>query len=163
MLSRRNEIVIGLGVMALAACLLWWVIPTQIDMPQRVRFRALSPAFWPKVISWTMLACGVALTLSAIFGPKTPRAGVDSLAISRPEGLRLAALAVILLATFLALPVLGMVWTCMLAYAALLLLTGGRQMGWGLAVAVLLPIVLYLFFSKVAGVAIPQGQIVRLP
>jgi putative tricarboxylic transport membrane protein len=163
MLSRRDELFIGLGVIALAALTLWWLIPAYIVTPRRTPLLALSPAFWPSIIGWVMLACGAALTLRAVLTPPPPVEMADNLRPTRAEALRLLAVAVILTASYLALPVVGMVWTCMIAYVALVLLTGGRQLGWGVIVAILLPLILYAFFAKIAGVAIPQGQIVRLP
>ncbi|MCH8466303.1 MAG: tripartite tricarboxylate transporter TctB family protein [Roseinatronobacter sp.] len=163
MLSRRDEILTGLGVMLLAAATLWWIIPTYIAIPRRVPIKALSPAFWPTIIAWVMLICGALLALRAAFGPVTPDAAADDLSVSRAEGLRLLALGAILVGVYFALPILGMVWVCMIAFALLLLLSGGSNLGWGLLTAILLPLALYFFFSKVAGVAIPQGQIVRLP
>ena len=170
---------IGLGVMALGCAVLWWLIPTFIDIPRRVPLRALSPAFWPKVLGWTLLVCGLALTLnlvhmaetvyaltlSARVGPaRAPVAALaESLAIAPTAGKRLVSMAAILLGMFLAIPVVGMVWTSMLAFVALVVLTGSRRLGWGIVAGVALPLILYLFFTKVAGVAIPQGQIVRLP
>jgi putative tricarboxylic transport membrane protein len=163
MLSRRDEILIGLGVMVLAAFTLWWIIPNHITTPRRAPIKALSPAFWPKIIAWVVLICGAALTLRAALAPKTPNAVADDLSVSRAEGLRLLALGAILVGIYFALPILGMVWVCMIAFALLLLLSGGGNLGWGLVTAVVLPLALYFFFTKIAGVAIPQGQIVRLP
>jgi putative tricarboxylic transport membrane protein len=163
MLSRRDELLIGLGVIALAALTLWWLIPTYIVIPRRVPNPALSPAFWPMIISWVMLACGVALSVRAVTTPAPPEEMAETLTPTRAESMRLLAVVAILAATYLALPVLGMVWTCMLVYVALVLLTGAQKMGWAVLVAILLPLILYAFFAKIAGVAIPQGQIVRLP
>lgn len=163
MLSRRDELLIGLGVMALAALTLWWLIPDYIATPRRTPVLALSPAFWPTIIGWVMLACGAALAVRAVMTPPPPVEMADNLVPTRSEALRLLALAVILTASYLALPIVGMVWTCMIAYIALVLLTGGHKLGWGIVVAILLPLILYAFFAKIAGVAIPQGQIVRLP
>lgn len=163
MLSRRDELLIGLGVMLIGAVILWWIIPTYVATPRRVPIRALSPSFWPSIIASTILVCGVVLTARAIFAPVPPEAVVDDLSVSRAEGLRLLALFAILMGIYFALPVVGMVWVCMIAFAILVLLSGGRNIVWGMIAAVVLPLLLYLFFTKVAGVAIPQGQIVRLP
>jgi putative tricarboxylic transport membrane protein len=163
MLSRRDEILTGLGVMVLAALILWWLIPTYVALPRRAPLRALAPSFWPSIIGWTMLACGALLVARAATAPPPPAAVAQGLGFSRAEFLRLAALTSIFAGTYYALPVIGMVWASMAAFVLLVLLTGGRRLGWGVAAAVLLPLLLYLFFSKVAGVAIPQGQIVRLP
>jgi putative tricarboxylic transport membrane protein len=163
MLSRRDEILIGLGVMALAALVLWWLIPAYVALPRRVPIRALAPSFWPTIIAWTMLVAGAVLVLRAALAPPPPAAVTVAPTVDGGEVLRMAGLAVILIGTYFALPVIGMVWACMAAFLLLVLLTGRKRLGWGVATAVLLPLVLYLFFTKVAGVGIPQGQFVRLP
>ncbi|WP_296478938.1 tripartite tricarboxylate transporter TctB family protein [Roseinatronobacter sp.] len=163
MLSRRDELLIGLGVMVIGAAILWWIIPNYITTPRRVPIRALSPAFWPKIIAWTIIVCGGVLSARALFAPAPPDAVTDDLSVSRPEGLRLLALGAILLGIYFALPIVGMVWVSMIAFALLVLLSGGKHLAWGMIAAVVLPLLLYFFFTKVAGVAIPQGQIVRLP
>lgn len=163
MLSRRDEFLVGVCVMILGAAVLWWIIPTYITTPRRVPIRALSPAFWPKIIAWTILGCGLLLAVRAALAPAPPDAVADDLSVSRPEALRMLALGAILLGIYFALPVIGMVWVCMIAYALMVFLSGGKNLGWGMVIAILLPLLLYLFFTKVAGVAIPQGQIVRLP
>lgn len=163
MLSRRDEILIGLGVMALAALFLWWLIPTYVAIPRRVPNRALAPSFWPNIIGWTMMLAGALLATRATLGPALPTGTADRVEPRGPEFLRLFGMAAIMLVTYLAIPVLGMVWVSMLTFLAILFLTGAKRLGWGVLVAVLLPLTLYFFFTKVAGVAIPQGQIVRLP
>lgn len=163
MLSRRDEILIGLGVMALAALVLWWLIPAYVALPRRVPIRALAPSFWPTIIAWTMLISGAVLVLRAALAPTPPASVTVTPTLDGGEIRRMVGLAVILIGTYFALPLVGMVWTSMAAFLLLVLLTGGKRLGWGVVSAVLLPLLLYLFFSKVAGVAIPQGQIVRLP
>lgn len=163
MLSRRAEILTGLGTMLLAAAVIWWIVPTYVTIPNRVPVKALSPAFWPTIIGWVMLICGVVLTLRAFLAPATPDAAIDNIELSRTEGLRLLALGAILLGMYVMLPIIGMVWVCMAGFLLLVLMSAHKNLIWGVVTAVLLPLVLYLFFTKVAGVAIPQGQIVRLP
>ncbi len=163
MLSRRTDLLLGLAVMALAAFVLWWLIPSYVALPRRVPIRALSPSFWPKIICWMMLLCGAALTVRAAMTVPQTDAIVDKSAVSIAEVLRLTGLFAILALTFFALPIVGMVWTCMVAFILLVLMSGGKNLGWGIVVGVLLPLLLYVFFTKVAGVAIPQGHFVRLP
>ena len=163
MLSRRAEIFVGLGVMGMAAIVLWVLIPGYIRIPRRVPMAALSPAFWPNVIGWTMLICGGLLTARAAAAPPPPNIITDDLRFTRPELLRVGALALVLGASYIALPIVGMTWTCMVVYILMVLMTGARRPIWGTVIAILLPLALYFFFTKVAGVAIPQGRIVRLP
>jgi putative tricarboxylic transport membrane protein len=58
---------------------------------------------------------------------------------------------------------LGLVWTAMLAFAATALLVRTKHMTIAIVSAVTVPLLLYVFFAHVAGVAIPQGNFVRLP
>ena len=163
MLSRRNEVLIGLAVMALSAVVLWLLIPNYVALPRRVPIKALAPSYWPKIICWIMLLCGAALTLRAVMAAPTPDAIVDDPSASTPEMLRLAGLVVILSSAYFAMPIVGMVWICMIVFILLVLMTGAKRLFWGIVVGVALPLLLYVFFTKVAGVAIPQGQFVRLP
>jgi putative tricarboxylic transport membrane protein len=77
--------------------------------------------------------------------------------------MRLAALAVIMVLVMVGLPRLGMVWTAMLAFLACAYLFRTRHPIAAIVCAVVVPLLLYAFFAHVAGVAIPQGEFVRLP
>lgn len=77
--------------------------------------------------------------------------------------MRLALLAFIMVLTMFALPRLGMVWTAMLVFAATAFMFKTRHPFIALICAVIIPLLLYLFFAHVAGIAIPQGNFVRLP
>lgn len=61
------------------------------------------------------------------------------------------------------MPRLGMVWTAMIGFLVTALLLQPRIPISTLVAAIAVPLVLYAFFAHVAGVAIPQGQFVRLP
>jgi len=56
-----------------------------------------------------------------------------------------------------------MVWTAMIVFLLTAFLFRTRHPITALICAVVIPLALYLFFAKVAGVAIPQGIFVRLP
>lgn len=163
MLSRRNEILIGLAVMALSAVILWLLIPAYVTLPRRVPIKALAPSFWPKIICWVMLLGGAALTLRAAMAAPIPEAIIEDRSVDTPELLRMGGLIVILTSAYFLMPIIGMVWICMIVFILLVMMTGSKRMFWGIAVGVALPLLLYVFFTKVAGVAIPQGQFVRLP
>jgi len=77
--------------------------------------------------------------------------------------LRLLGMAVIMVLTMIALPTLGMVWTSMLVFLFCAFMFQTRYPKTAIICAVIIPLVLYAFFAHVAGVAIPQGEFVRLP
>ncbi|MGA1028969.1 MAG: hypothetical protein ACO3TB_08375, partial [Burkholderiaceae bacterium] len=58
---------------------------------------------------------------------------------------------------------LGMVLASILMLLVSFYLLGEKRIGLVLSVSILLPLVLYAFFLHVAGVSIPQGELIRLP
>ncbi|MGA0808991.1 MAG: hypothetical protein ACO3PI_08080, partial [Burkholderiaceae bacterium] len=58
---------------------------------------------------------------------------------------------------------LGMVLASILMLLVSFYLLGEKRIGLVLSVSILLPLVLYTFFLHVAGVSIPQGELIRLP
>jgi len=65
--------------------------------------------------------------------------------------------------TILVMPSLGLVWTMMLVFSSSAFLVGTTYTKTAIICSIVLPLILYLFFAHVAGVAIPQGDYVRLP
>ncbi|NNU80972.1 tripartite tricarboxylate transporter TctB family protein [Halovulum dunhuangense] len=163
--NRSIGLKLGVGAL-LAACLLYfYAIPTWVRSPSNVREIVMSPVFWPTVLSGLMALTGIGLVAGALRGGEidTP----DDEEAAPPGGpaawARLGGMAAIMVLTMFLLPRLGMVWTSMLVFAATAFLMGTRYRVLAVVCAVLLPLALYGFFAHVAGVAIPQGNFVRLP
>lgn len=162
MTARKMHIQLGIGALALAALLLLYLIPSWVSSPSNVRNIILSPRFWPYALTLFTALTGLGLLLNA-------RAQDDRARVNPPipdpamGWARLAAMAAMMLAIMWLLPRLGMVWTCMLAFAATAFLMRTRHPVTAVVCAVLVPLALYAFFAHVAGVAIPQGELVRLP
>ncbi len=162
MLSRRDELLIGVGVTLFAVLLFTVLIPTGVVRPSGAAL-FLSPRFWPYVLSGVLLFCGALLTARAILMPPPPPEQVESLHLTLPELQRLGALLLLLAAVYLAIPVLGLTWSAMGAFVGTMLIGSREKPLAGLLVGLLLPLLLYAFFTKLAGVPIPQGIFVRLP
>ncbi|MGJ8606050.1 MAG: tripartite tricarboxylate transporter TctB family protein [Marivita sp.] len=156
---------LGITVSLLAVFLVFYAIPTFVFSPSNVGNIILSPLFWPYVLAGFTGIVGLSLLANALSsGDDTPFEDVET---EHPEGsapwIRLGALMVIMVAVMLLLPRLGMVWTCMLAFAACAFMFRTRHPYMAIVCAVIVPLLLYAFFAHVAGVAIPQGNFVRLP
>ena len=156
---------LGIVVTLAALFLILYAIPNFVFSPSNVGKVVLSPLFWPYVLS----GLGVIVVLSLLGTAFKPGADApfENEDVEHTEGpapwLRLAGLAVIMALTMYALPRLGMVWTTMLVFAACAFMFRTRHPIIALVCAVLVPLVLYAFFAHVAGVAVPQGNFVRLP
>ncbi len=154
---------LGLAALAFSAFLALFAIPNWVFSPSNVQKLILSPTFWPYILSALCALTGVAL----LFSPAGEIPETEGEAETDVNGLapwlRLAGLAVLMAATMYALPRLGMVWTSMLAFAGTAFMFRTRYPKAAIVCAIAIPLCLYGFFAHVAGVAIPQGEFVRLP
>lgn len=160
----RTQFQLGIGACIAALFLALVAIPAWVSSPSNVPNPVLSPVFWPYVLAGMTGLVGLGLVAAGLRGGKVPDGPEDADAdTDRARWLRLAAMAAIMVATMFLLPRLGMVWTCMGVFAATAFLVRTRHPVTAIVCAVVIPLVLYAFFAHVAGVAIPQGDYVRLP
>ena len=153
---------LGIGTCIIALFLAFLAIPMWVSSPSNVGNIVLSPVFWPYVLTAIAGLSGVGLFVAGM--RETDMEIPDDVPQADSKSWhRLGALAAIMVITMLALPRLGMVWTTMLVFAVTALLFRTRHPRVALTCAVVIPLCLYLFFAHVAGVAIPQGNFVRLP
>lgn len=161
--DKSLHIQLGIGAVIASLLLLFIIIPYGVSSPATVRNIVLSPLFWPEVVAGITGVVGLAMILLSIGRPGSaskPESDVSN----RPAAfLRLAIAAVLMIATMYALPKFGMVWVSMVLFALVAFLVRTTHPKTALVCAVLLPLLLYVFFAHVAGVAIPQGNFVRLP
>lgn len=158
----RSEFQVGIAAIAVAVFLLVVGIPYGISTPSNIRHIVLSPTFWPRIIAALMVLLGLGLLFAASRGAADEE--VEPSLLEAPGGLsRLAGMAVLMAAYFLLIPVLGLVWASMLAFGGTAALVHTRHPVAAAASAVIVPLLLYAFFAHVAGVSVPQGEIVRLP
>ncbi len=153
---------LGIGACIVAAFLTFIGIPNWVSSPSNVQNIVLAPTFWPYVLTAMTGLAGLGLILVAGHASQDDE-GEDEEDASGNPWLRLAALAAIMIATMFALPRIGMVWTTMVVFALTAFLFRTRHPVTALICAVTIPLALYAFFAHVAGVAIPQGNYVRLP
>lgn len=162
MTPKMIQFQLGLVACLVSAFLILIAIPIWVSSPKNVPIIVLSPLFWPYVLSALTGVTGISLLIAS-------RSAGD---IENPEHaypsqgaswVRLAGLAGIMVVTMYALPRLGMVWTTMLVFALSAFLLRTRHPKTAIICAIVVPLALYFFFAHVAGVAIPQGNFVRLP
>lgn len=156
------ELQLGTAACMIALFLIFIGIPQGVSSPSNVQNIVLAPTFWPYVLSAFTGFTGLGLLISGWRNKHATRIIEDA----RPGfagWLRLLALGIIMMITMYALPRLGMVWTTMLVFAVTALLFRTRHPVTAMVCAVVVPLVLYIFFAHVAGVGIPQGNYLRLP
>ena len=154
-----------LGMIALlcAAFLAFIAIPYWVSSPSNIRNIVLAPTFWPYALSGMLALIGLGLLISPAPEQEPDESISPDTEQSATPWLRLLSMAVIMVLTMIALPTLGMVWTSMLVFLLCAFMFQTRYPKTAIICAVIIPLVLYAFFAHVAGVAIPQGEFVRLP
>lgn len=163
MYDRTIQLQLGIGSVVVSAFLMLVAIPSWVSSPSNVPKIILSPLFWPLILSGLTGIVGLGMILTSFWQPKTVEPEVSDVEDRWSAWGRLASIALIMGLAMLALPRIGMVWTAMLVFAATAYLIRTSHPKTALASAVLVPLALYAFFAHVAGVAIPQGDLVRLP
>lgn len=161
--DRTIQLQLGIGAIVAAAFLLLVAIPVWISSPSNVPNIILSPLFWPWALAGLTGITGLGMILTAIREPKPTGPEISDVADKPKAWGRLASIAAVMIVTMLVMPRIGMVWTSMLVFVATAYLVRTSHPKTALVSAVLVPLVLYAFFAHVAGVAIPQGDFVRLP
>lgn len=162
MSPKTVQLRLGLGACFVAMFLVVIGIPNWVSSPSNVRNIVLAPTFWPYVLSALTGMVGLGLVLVS-------RRASSSMPLEDEHSHdgrawpRLGGLALVMIVTMFALPRLGMVWTTMLVFIVTALLFRTRHPLTALVCAIVVPLALYAFFAHVAGVAIPQGNFVRLP
>lgn len=159
----RGERVTGGGVLALGALVFLVLIPAGVDSPANVSHLSLAPDFWPRIIAGVLALMGLLLLLN----PGRQIAADDSPLNESPPSppcpstgarlLRLGAVLAALFGFYAAIPHAGMVAPGMVFIWALMWFAGERRLRLLAAVAVATPLLLYFFFTQVAGIPIPLG------
>ncbi|MDB6176230.1 tripartite tricarboxylate transporter TctB family protein [Paracoccus sp. Z330] len=154
---------LGLLAIAASAFLLFVAIPAWVTTPGGIQNIVLSPSFWPYVLAGLTGLVGAGLVLAALREQRDGAAYDPPIADRGRAYLRLGLMTVIMVVVTVGTAAIGMVWMSMAAFVATAALVRTRHPVAAVICGILLPLVLYAFFAHVASVAIPQGNLVRLP
>ncbi|MBX2839022.1 MAG: tripartite tricarboxylate transporter TctB family protein [Gammaproteobacteria bacterium] len=154
--TRKLDLFAGLFFICIAAIIIWVAIPYGIQEPKKVKFAALSPSYYPRLVGISLLLFGTILLATRWLSNADSEQGAQ-------ENLRdnwlvvLIGLVATLVAYYIALEPLGFVLASAIAVFVLLLIAGERSIVALFAISLLLPITLHLFFTHIANIPIPSG------
>lgn len=154
MLLRSRDLWAGLVFLLLGLFLITYLIPAGVVEPKKVKFAVLSPSYYPRIVAVAMSIIGLAIVIGAA---RRKTSDDVLLSIDLNAALKVCIVFAVLFATAYALPDAGFVLATTVALAILMVLAGERNPLVIAGVAILLPIFLHFFFSKVANVPIPGG------
>ena len=158
----NKDLLAGIVFLVFGVLTLTVLIPFGVQQPDSVQYQALSPSYWPNIVAVAIAALGLALIVASVLNGDANKPGVETVTATdrnTPRWLSLrpfAALA-ICFALYFGLEPLGFVLTTAIAVALLMILAGEHRPVVIIAVAVIIPFGLHLFFTKAASVPIPMG------
>ena len=154
--SRKLDITAGLFFIVIAVLVAWVAIPYGVQEPKKVKFLALSPSYYPRLVSYCLLAFGILLLLTRLVTRKIDESDSDSAFRSNWVTILLCIVATLGI-WYAGLEYLGFVLSSALALFVLLILAGERNKIALAVIPLLLPLALHVFFTKVANIPIPAG------
>lgn len=167
-MNGRTNLAAGLIFLLLGLGALFLLIPHGIQVPESLQYQALSPAYWPNIVAGSMTAIGAALLLVTLLRdkmgmqrPAEPASGPDGQSLgsraSRWTAFRPFGALAICFGLYFGLEPLGFVLCTAIALVLLMLLAGEFRIGVIIPISIIVPLCLYLFFTKAASVPIPGG------
>jgi len=152
---RRQDILVGLAALVVAGGIVA-LLPSQVGGESLSAIGDMrSPAFFPALAALVMGALGALLALRGAVAAR--RAEDATCASPTGDGRRAVAVAVLLVATTLALPHAGFVPTVVSMMAGLSLAFGYRRPVVLAALCLLMPIAIFLIFEGALRVLLPRG------
>ena len=154
---------LGLGLAVFFGILLMCVIPSAVVVPSNIKVSSLRPDFWPIVLCIFLVTCSLLLAVLSFresADPDTPIRKKKEVSHGKravPANVKPFMTIAGLLAYYFAIEPLGIVISSSLVLAMLTFFYGEKRFKIVIPLAVLLPVVLYLFFTKVASVPLPMG------
>jgi|TARA_B110000211_G_scaffold222210_1_gene270652 hypothetical protein len=148
----------GLALGLIGLVVIFIAIPFGVDEPKKIKFAALSPAYYPRIVAIAMTFLGGVITLRAVMRPINSNTETE-----RPDAMARISIVFVILAIYaLSITYLGFVLAPVIALFAFMFHAGERRI-WVMAfIAIAVPFGLFLFFQKIAGIPIPTGVLAPL-
>jgi len=158
MTTKQQDFIVAVLFIVTALLMLLVAIPFGVVEPKKVKFDALNPSYYPRIVSYCLLVFGVVLLIVRI----AAKSATDTTQSSKKDSgdinlKRLLWIAGILAFYYLSLPTLGFVLSSMIVLLLLLLIAGESSPWTLICLPIVLPFGLYYFFVKVANIPIPAG------
>jgi len=154
----QRDILAATLFIAVALLILFVAIPYGVKEPKKVKFVALSPSYYPRIVSYCLLGFGVLLFGLRLIAKKTDLSSETPLSeSSKFNPLNFLLITCTLAFYYFTLPWLGFVVSSAIVLIILFFLAKEKAVWVYLTLPVVLPLGLYFFFTKVANIPIPAG------
>jgi hypothetical protein len=157
---QTRELITALSTLAGALFVIVYVIPYHIELEQEFELASLSPAFFPRLAAWIIAGLS-ALQLAIIVTQRKKQAVAepDEEWLSPKEERSAYKSAVVVIAYFIALKLIGFLIATTLLLAALLILQDIKKPLKVILISVPVTLGVFLFFYFIMQVHFPKGVI----
>lgn len=158
---KKTDLFIGGSIVVLALLGILVAIPSGVVSPGEVDIAALSPAFWPRVVLIGLAIAGSIILFQGFFPGADTSEESEFQEFSLPFPVVIAKLVIaitVLFSYYFAIDEIGIVLSSVITLLLLMLLGGERRGRMLLSVSILLPVLLFYFFTYVANVPLPLGM-----
>ncbi len=169
---RRSTKDVGLAVGLILFFLftLFFLIPKGIYVPANINIRVMSPDFFPRVVAIFLIMMCVILALQSILSSRGRNANQKEVKEFSQEGsernkirkVKIVKICVSILFLFIyfkAVKLIGMLPSSCIFLLAFSSLYGERRFKIIIPLAIILPLMLYFFFTQIAKIPLPKGII----
>lgn len=155
----REDFLTGVLITLVALVIYFVAIPYGVPVPQHIPANAIGPDAWPRVSTLLLMLFGVLIALRGLNrGNSTPDADRPATWTSRSQDMRrISGSFAVLFGAAALIPIIGLPGAGGLVIVVLGFAFGERRALILGAVAIVLPVFLYVFFTRIAGVPIPLG------
>ncbi len=165
----RMDLALSLFFILLSVLIYWWIIPRQIPVPPQVRSLYLSPAFAPKVfVAFLGITSFVLMIVTLIRGVRKGHSVTSSIPNQQVDLHSAWKIHAIVLAIWLsccayiyAVEGFGIIPSSIVLLFVLTSYFGQKNKLRVAILAVVVPIAIYLFFTRLANVPFPTGLLFK--
>jgi len=154
----KRDLIAGLTMALIGAGIIFLLIPYGVVEPKKVKFAALSPSYYPRIVAIVLLILGVSITIRSILANRL-NAHVNQAPVDQHPDAMLRTVGIFVILVFYAATAgwLGFILSSFFALLSAFRLAGEKRWPLAISLAIGLPVALYFFFLKVAGIPIPTG------
>ena len=160
---QKQDLLIGVTLILGGVLTLFVLIPNGVVTPEDLDMMALSPQFWPMIVTGIIVFCGLVICVQNLMDIKNGNTSdqvtntgllesVDSV-----EMFRAAVSVVLMLIYYWSIDHIGVIASSIVAIIIFTLFGGEKRPVYIASIAILLPVLLYYFFTFVANVPMPLG------
>ena len=154
----RKDVLFGFGTLIAAILFAAIVIPAGVVSPSSVKALPLAPTFLPYVLTALVGLFGLICGMQALLGPGVPKEiGEEDFELRSGWLIGIIVALGAGVAYYLLPETLGMLPAAILVTGFLVWFGGERKIVIAIGVAIILPLLVYLFFTKIAQVPLPEG------